>query len=260
MAARTPGIHMSLPNPPSTTRSAPVRGSTATAVPPFEPSGLDAFSSADEEVDWSQPTGSALDKFSPESDAPARRAPVTSAPPTVSRSASSPQQHAGSGPQTHIAPVAVHQTYRSQRPSALDADAIAASASGTRLLPVRPRAPLMDNATRDADSGAAGLIARAPVARAQAVDLPAAIPVPSVPLRDRLRNVSDPYLRTVSDAMDRALARTSTYRAPSFLVSALIVVGALELALLGWYAVAGFGGPSGTVTITSTPIGAEILI
>ena len=117
MTARTPGLHMSLPIPPSTTRSVPVRSSTATAVPPFEPTGLDAFSSADEEVEWSQPTESALDKFFAEADTPARRAPLTPVPQKVSRPASA-LQRAGSGPQGHITPVALHQTFRSERPSA----------------------------------------------------------------------------------------------------------------------------------------------
>ena len=180
-------------------------------------------------------------------------------PQTVSRPASA-LQRAGSGPQGHITPVALHQTFRSERPSARDTDATPAGASGTRLLPVRPRAPLMGNPTLDLDPGAAAPIARSTAASAQAVDLPAASPSRRCRCASGSATSAIPICGRCRTRWTATIARTSTYRAPSFLVSALIVVGALELALLAWYAGAGFGGPSGTVTITSTPIGAGILI
>src|SRR5262245_53321284 len=101
MTARPSGSHMSLPNPPSS-RSTPARTSTAATVPPYQPSGLDAFSNADEEDDWSEPSGSALDKFATEAEGAGRQSP----PPPVARQADA------SGVGARLSPVAAFSPFQ----------------------------------------------------------------------------------------------------------------------------------------------------
>jgi hypothetical protein len=88
------------------------------------------------------------------------------------------------------------------------------------------------------------------------INLPAPIPVPTLPIHERLLNAGEPFARIASDALGRVLA----YRRQSRLVSVLIVVGALEAVAIVWLALGAISGPVGAVTVTSEPVGARLLV